>query len=113
MPGLLTGLYFTFFSSHQQMMLSHSVLRSFFNNPYSSEPPVLMGQVYFPGSGMYANANLWADAFANFGYLGVFVFSALLGLLLWLYDSITVEDDFRLAALVLTMPALALANSAF
>ncbi|MCU1332657.1 MAG: hypothetical protein JWM08_1649 [Candidatus Angelobacter sp.] len=110
LPGLLTGFYFAFFSSHPKMMLSHSIFRHFIHNPYSVEPPVLIGQVYFPSWGAYANANVWADAYANFGLAGVFSFTALLGLFFWFYDSITIESDFRFAALVLAVPAISLAN---
>jgi hypothetical protein len=111
LPGLLTGFYFSFFSVHPQMMLSHSIFRHFTQNPYSVEPPVLIGQVYFPGRSTYANANVWADAYANFGIWGVFAFTIVLGLIFWFYDSITVESDFRFAALVLAIPAISLANA--
>jgi len=110
LPGLLTGFYFSFFSTHPKMMLSHSIFRHFTQTPYSVEPPVLIGQVYFPGWNAYANANVWADAYANFGFAGVFAFTLLLGLIFWFYDSITVESDFRFAALVLAIPAISLAN---
>jgi hypothetical protein len=110
-PGLLTGYYFAFFTSNPKMLLSHSVLRHFITNPYSQDPPILIGNAFFPGKGMYANANIWADAFANFGYPGVFAFTALLGLLFWIYDSITTEHDVRFSALVLALPAVALANT--
>lgn len=111
MPGLLTGYYFAFFTSNPKMLLSHSVLRHFITNPYSQEPPLLIGNTFFPGTGMYANVNLWADAFANFGYPGVLAFTALLGLLFWTYDSITARHGVRFSALVLAMPAVALANT--
>lgn len=110
LPGLLTGFYFAFFTDHPKMMLSHSILGMIFHNPYNSVPPLIIGNVYFPGRGTDANANVWADAFANFGLWGVFAFTALLGVVFWLYDSITLDIDLRLAALVLVMPAVSLAN---
>jgi hypothetical protein len=111
LPGLLTGFYFSFFGDHAKMTLSHSILRGLVNNPYGEGPPVIIGRTYFPGWGTYANANFWADAFANFGIWGVFAFTAILGVVLWLYDSITLDTDLRLAALVLVMPAISLSNS--
>jgi hypothetical protein len=111
LPGLLTGFYFSFFTHHPKMMLSHSVLRGIFDNPYGSVPPLIIGKLYFPSSGTYANANFWADAFANFGIWGVFIFTAILGLVFWLYDSMTLDTDLRLAALMLVMPAITLANT--
>lgn len=112
LPGLLTGFYFAFFTNHPKMMLSHSILGGFFHNPYGSLPPIIIGEVYFPGRGTYANANFWADAFANFGFWGLFTFTGILGLVFWLYDSITFDTDLRLAALMLVMPATLLANGA-
>src|SRR6185437_3705188 len=92
------------------MMLSHSIFKGIVGNPYESVPPLIIGNVYFRGSGTDANANFWADAFANFGIVGVFAFTALLGMVLWFYDSITLDIDLRLAALMLAMPAVSLAN---
>jgi hypothetical protein len=111
LPGLLTGFYFSFFTHHPKMMLSHSVFKGIFDNPYGSVPPLIIGKLYFPSSGTYANANFWADAFANFGIWGVFIFTAILGLVFWLYDSMTLDTDLRLAALMLVMPAITLANT--
>jgi hypothetical protein len=108
LPGLLTGFYFSFFAHHPKMMLSHSILRSIVGNPYESVPPIIIGNVYFRGAD--ANANFWADAFANFGIWGVFSFTAILAVVFWFYDSITVETDLRLSALMLAMPAFSLAN---
>jgi hypothetical protein len=111
LPGLLTGFYFRYFTHHPKMMLSHSVLRGSFDNPYGAGPPTIIGSVYFPQWGAYANANLWADAFANFGIWGVFAFTLILGVVFWFYDSITLDLDLRLAALMLAMPSLSLANA--
>lgn len=108
--GLLTGFYYEFFSQHAKVMLSHSILSRFSDYPYPLEPPRLIGQVYFH-SATSANANIWADAYANFGYFGIVLFTAILGLVLLVYDSVSARTDFRIATLVLAMPALALANS--
>jgi len=111
LPGLLTGFYFSFFAHHPKMMLSHSVLGGIFHNPYGSAPPLIIGKVYFPSWETYANANFWADAFANFGIWAVFAFTAILGAVFWFYDSLARDTDLRLAALMLVMPAISLANT--
>jgi hypothetical protein len=74
------------------------------------EPPYLIGALYFHSASNDANANIWADAYANFGYAGIICFTLLLAILLWLYDSIAVNRDTRLAALAIGLPAFALAN---
>jgi hypothetical protein len=110
LPGLLTGYYYEFFSSHPQVHLGHSIFRSFVTYPYAVEPPHLIGYTYFHNVTEDANANLWADAYANFGYIGLICFTVLLAVLLWLYDSAAVDRDIRLASLVIGLPAFALTN---
>ncbi len=112
MTGLLTGFYYEFFSTHPKAMLAHSILGRFITYPYSLEPPRLIGLAYFHSAGTSANANFLADAYANFGYTGVVLFSVLLALVLWFYDKVSLRADRRMAALVLAMPAIALSNSA-
>jgi len=110
LPGLLTGYYYEFFSSHPHVHLGHSIFKSFVTYPYALEPPYLIGYTYFHNVTEDANANLWADAYANFGYTGIVCFTILFAIVLWLYDSVAVGRDMRLAALVIGLPAFALAN---
>jgi hypothetical protein len=110
LPGLLTGDYYEFFSVHPQAHLGHSILKTLVNYPYAAEPPYLIGAIYFHSASNDANANIWADAYANFGYAGILCFTLLLAMLLWLYDSTAANRDTRLAALAIGLPAFALAN---
>lgn len=110
-PGLVTGYYFEYFSRHEFALLAHSI-NVFADYPYALDPPALIALRYFGSSSISANGNLWADAFANFGVPGIFLFTALLGTILWLFDSITRMMDMRIAALLLGIPAFTLANSA-
>jgi len=110
LPGLLTGYYYEFFSSHPKVHLGHSILKSLVDYPYAVEPPYLIGFLYFHNASNDANANVWADAYANFGYPGIICFTLLLAIVLWLYDSMAVGRDGRVAALVIALPAFSLAN---
>jgi len=110
LPGLLTGYYYEFFSVHPQAHLGHSILKTLVGYPYAAEPPYVIGALYFHSASNDANANIWADAYANFGYAGILCFTLLLAILLWLYDSMAVNRDTRLAALAIGLPAFALAN---
>jgi hypothetical protein len=111
LPGLLTGYYYEFFSSHPQAHLGHSILKSLVDYPYAVEPPYLIGSIYFHSASNDANANIWADAYANFGYAGIICFTVLLAILLWLYDSMAASSrDVKVAALAIGLPAFALAN---
>lgn len=110
-PGLLTGYYYEFFSSHPKAMLGHSILKSIVDYRYPLEPRRMIGFAYFHDSGMSANANLWADGYANFGYAGILCFTLLLALVMWLYDSTAVGRDRFVTALVIALPSFAIANS--
>jgi hypothetical protein len=110
-PGLLTGYYYEFFSSHPKALLGHSIFKSFVHYPYAVEPRRIIGYIYFHDVGMSANANLWADAYANFGYAGIVCFTLLLALVLWVFDSMAAERDPRVGALAIALPAFALANA--
>lgn len=111
LPGLLTGYYYEFFSSHPQAHLGHSILSSLVDYPYAVEPPYLIGARYFHSASNDANANIWADAYANFGYAGIVLFTILFAILLWLYDSIAASSrNTWMATLAIGLPAFALAN---
>jgi hypothetical protein len=110
-PGQLTTLYFDFFSTHPHALLGDSLLKGFVRYPYSQGTPNVIGAYYFGGSEMNANANLWADGFANFGYFGMLGATFLTALWLWLVDSSTSIHNRRLAALILCIPSLTLTDS--
>lgn len=110
-PGLLSGYYFDFFSSQPKVMLSNSILKWFMVYPYDFSPPRMIGLVYMGNYLTSANANLWADAFAHFGYIGIFVFTVILGVLMWLYDSLVRDDDLILSSMTIVVPSIVLTNS--
>jgi glycosyltransferase involved in cell wall biosynthesis len=114
-PGILTGWYYDFFSTHPQTHLGHSILEGLVTYPYDRSPPYLIGREYFGNEQTYANANLWADAFANFGFWGIAGFTLVLGFILWLFDILLKGRSFQqllLSALLLGVPAITLSNSA-
>jgi hypothetical protein len=112
-PGLLTGYYIEFFSTNPlTMMGDSSFLEPFFGYPYSLPVSRVIGNAYFGmAPDVAANANLWAYGFASFGYVGVVLFTVVLGIVLWLFDSVAAQRDLRFATLMLVMPGMALANT--
>lgn len=110
-PGLLLSYYFDFFSINPQVHLSHSILAPFINYPYDKLPPFLIGEHYFKRVGLAANANIWADGFANFGYAGIIGFTFLLVGILYLYDSISANRNFIVSATLIAMPAWSLVDT--
>lgn len=111
-PGLLTGFYFEFFSEHPHALLAHSIFEGMITYPYTLNPPNLIGYMYWGNSNTSANANVWADAYANFGLWGIFCFTIILGIVLWTYDCLSSDKNPLMTSLLLGMPALTLVDSA-
>jgi hypothetical protein len=111
-PSLLTGFYYEFFSVNPHIFLAHSIFKSFIDYPYDLNPPHLIGYYYFNNEGTSANANIWADGFANFGLLGIYLSTLILGFVLWLIDSLSLEQNIDVVTLMLIVPALTLTDSA-
>lgn len=113
-PGILSGWYFDFFNDRPHAQLGHSILEGLVGYPYDRTPARLIGLLYFGREQTSANANVWADAFANFGYGGMLLFTAVLMLVFWLFDSLMAGRSFKQLALVtmaLTGPAISLVNT--
>jgi len=112
-PAEIGWFYYDYFSVHQPYRLSHSFLRSFEAHPYIEEPADLIGPLYFAPDKPSANANLWADAFANFRVWGVILFTFAFGLALLVVDGLGRDRDLRVAGGMLAMVGLSLTNSGF
>ena len=111
-PGQIGYYYYEFFSLHPKDHLAHSFLRWFVHSPYNQTLPHVIGSAYFPSSNPNANAHLWADAFANFGFVGVGVFSLVCGFVLWIADGLGRGRDARIAGPMLVIAGLSLSSSA-
>ena len=111
-PGQLGAYYFEFFSSHPLFFLQHSIFGAFVEHTYALPPALTIGQAYFGDSTMNANANVWADAFSNFGFLGMFIYAIILGFILQVLDKVAESKDLRTSILLMVMPSISLSNSA-
>jgi len=113
-PGHLTNLYHEYFSTNPKFEFSTSGflgLFNFNNRLYQLEIPNLIGLIYFGTEKMSANTNIWADAYANHGYVLMLIVSALLAIILRLVDFTARGLSIRLVAPVLIMPAVTIINS--
>jgi len=88
-PGLLTGWYFVFFQHYSHYFLSKSILRSFIVSPYSVVIPHQVSYFITGRTGIDANANYFASAYANFGRFGMLIYSFILMLILWVLDGLS------------------------
>ena len=106
-------LYFEFFSQpeHPFVMLSNSILAPFVHYPYDMPVTRVISWAYWARD-FGPNVGYLGDAFAHFGFMGMFLFSLILGLFLRIVDSVGARLPANLVAAVVATPAMALTNSA-
>lgn len=81
------GFYsYDYFSEAGNIYLSNSFLRGISEYPYSISLYNIIGKEFYGSPTVNANAGYLADAFIHFNFLGILLFSILLGLLLLLMD---------------------------
>lgn len=112
-PGTLTGYYWEFFSAHPFTQALGPISGVFREYPYDLSVPNTIGEVYFRNPETAANANLWADGFASFGYPGVIAFSLLLGVILLFFNSTVSRVGWRFATVLAGTVCFSWVNSAF
>lgn len=95
-PNLLNYYYFDFFTSHIPDYLKQSFLRFFgFKSSYPNIA-YLIGNIYFNRPDMSANNGLISDAYANFGFLGLFIMPIIVVLFLKILDACAKGLDIRI-----------------
>jgi hypothetical protein len=109
--GYLSAIYLDLFHGHQFAFYADSFLRWLPGPRLESPVPILAGASFTDVPGVWANANLWADSYANLGMIGIGLTFAFTTFVLWLYDSITSRKNQIVAAAALVIPASALANT--
>ncbi|UJP08911.1 hypothetical protein L2X99_10500 [Microbacterium sp. KUDC0406] len=111
-PARLSQQYVSFYGDGPFEMLSHSVLAPFFQNPPYPRGPARMIGLWVSGSSeLSANANLFADGYAHFGWFGVFGAGVILLIFLRVLDRAAHGLPSMVASLVVVMPAVALSNT--
>ena len=110
-PGVFTSIYVRFFSENPHAHLGHSILRPFVDYPYELNPPYLIGEWMAGNPALAANANLFADGFANFGYAGMVGAGAVLLVYLRFLDRAAVGLPIVMSGMVVVIPAVALSNT--
>jgi hypothetical protein len=110
-PGVFTSIYVRFFSENPQAHLGHSVLRYFVDYPYELNPPYIIGQWMANNPSLAANANLFADGYSNFGYLGVIGAGIVLLVYMRFLDRAAVGLPIVMSGMVVVIPAVTLSNT--
>jgi O-antigen polymerase len=110
--GVNTAYYFQYFSIEPKTHLAYGLVGTILGTTSAVPPSKQIAIFAYHSAVGNPNANLWADAYANFGQFGVILFTFILAGFLWLYDRLAQNVDRRTATVLLVAPALSLANSA-
>ena len=89
-----------FFSAHQHTLFADTLLKGFLRSPYPLSPPYLIGTIYFHDPTTDANANIFADAYAGYGFIGVILIGALTGVVLRALDLTACRRDRKRATVL-------------
>lgn len=110
-PGLLTSVYADFFSHNPVALWARSFTRYWVHSPYETTPTKIIGQYMLPGSQVNANANLFADGFANLGPIGMFVIAVVLLVWLRFLDGFASGVPLPVLAALFVMSSVTLSNT--
>lgn len=108
-PAQLNFAYYELFSDIGHVYLSNSVLSFLFNYPFQYDYPNMVS-VYLRGH-PYENCNngFLATGYMHFGFIGMYVFSIIVGLLLWIVNNLVGKRmPLRLGISILTIPIFTL-----
>jgi hypothetical protein len=112
LPGWLTNVYVGFYEKNEFHLLLNTSLNIFTTPNYAFAPPYVISE-YLTGSPTVSfNANVLADGFAQFGYIGILVSATLTGLLLKFLNRALSGRPQQLVPLLGVPTAVVLSNSA-
>ncbi|MCT6923384.1 oligosaccharide repeat unit polymerase [Metasolibacillus sp.] len=111
-PAQLHYQYYDFFEFKRKFYLEHSILENVIPSYYNTSPVTYMALEFFKRD-FAPNVGYWGDAYVNFGFSGIFIFSILLAVILLIIDSVSNKIPLFLTMSILVIPGMSLINSAF
>ncbi len=92
-PALLNHYYYEFFQGNY-LYYSHSFMNSVFEYPYELGPTYMVAEYAYGKTTTNANNGFISDAFMNFGYVGVVIYTFLVGMIIKLFDKLSIDAKF-------------------
>jgi len=112
-PAQLNFAYYELFSSIGYVYLSNSVFSSFLDYPFEYNYANMVSLYLLGHPDTNCNNGFLATGYMHFGYLGMWIFSIIVGLLLWIADSLVGKRMPKwLGISILTVPFFSLFTSA-
>ncbi|MDO6355572.1 hypothetical protein Q3V94_10945 [Caloramator sp. CAR-1] len=111
-PQSLSFVYYDFFTKHPKLYLSSSILKRFIKNIYKLDSPFIIGRYVYHEPQMSANVNYIANAYSHIGFVGIIIFTLLLGLVLLGFEYFSENNRNRKYIVLISFSSfLALVNS--
>lgn len=110
-PAHIHTLYYDFFQNHPFVMLSNSIFSSFIDYPYGNLSIVHVLSLNYYGRAFGLNVGYIGNAYMNFGFFGVIIFSVLLGFILKVLDSFCKNLPLSVVIASISIPAMAFVNA--
>ncbi|MFU0823639.1 MAG: hypothetical protein ACFWTK_01025 [Clostridium sp.] len=112
-PASTSNAYYDFFSINPKIKLANSIFRVFFEDPYKLDPSFIISRYIYRLPDMSSNANYIANAYANFGLLGILVFSIILSLVFLFIEYFSLNKKYKEYIILISFSAVfVLTNSA-
>ena len=111
-PGQVGWYFYDYFSAHPKFHLSHSFLGWLFSSGYVEDPPQVIGGCTSRGRSRARMPTSGRDAFANFGFAGIIVFTVVMAFVLLIVDGLGQRRDIRVYGPMLAIAGGSLASSA-
>jgi len=116
-PARISFSYYDFFSKNEYLYLSHSKMGfGLMEDPYEDydmSVAHMMGMIYSDNPEKSMNTGYLGEAYMNFGFGGMLIFSLMLGLVFVVADSISKKTSITIAIAAIAMPIVSLVNGAF
>jgi hypothetical protein len=110
--GINTGYYYQYFATAPKTHLAYGTTGRLLGETTVMSPTAQIAGAVLHGAVAVPNANLWADAYANFGTTGVIAAAFLLAAFLWYYDRAARNASRAIATVLIAVPSLSLVNVA-
>lgn len=113
-PNQISYFIFDFMQSNELLYLRESILRYFgFESPYEQSIYFILGDKYFNDSFVRANTGACGDAFAQFGYISVFLYTLLIPLAFKVLYAVSSNLDRRILFVVVFLYVSTFINGSF
>lgn len=111
-PASISFNYYEFFNIHPKMYLANSILSRFIGNQYKLDAPFIISRYVYREPEMSANVNFIANAYSNFGFAGIIIFTFILCFVLIFIDKISKNNKNKAIIVLITFSSFyALVNS--